>query len=60
MKKYLPTVKNFKEHVDYCQDLYRNLNMTKRLQEKNQGIKLHLDFHLNAYIEYERTEIIRV
>lgn len=34
--------------------------MTKRLQEKNQGIKLHLDFHLNAYIEYERIEIIRV
>ncbi|EEM32457.1 hypothetical protein bthur0003_50480 [Bacillus thuringiensis serovar thuringiensis str. T01001] len=34
MKKYLPTVKNSKEHVDYCQGLCGNLNMTKRLQEK--------------------------
>ncbi|EEL85284.1 hypothetical protein bcere0029_49480 [Bacillus cereus AH1272] len=34
VKKYLPTVKNSKEHVDYCQDLCGNLNMTKRLQEK--------------------------
>lgn len=34
--------------------------MTKRLQKKNQGINLHLDFHLNVYIEYKRKEIIRV
>ncbi|CCW07808.1 hypothetical protein EBGED10_45380 [Bacillus sp. GeD10] len=32
----------------------------KKITRKNQGINLHLDFHLNAYIECERAEIIRV
>lgn len=41
-------------HVDYCQGLCGNLNMTKRLQEKNQGINPRLDFHLNTYTKYEK------
>jgi len=41
--KYLPTVKNSKRHVDYCQGLCGNLNMSKVLQKKSRCI-LHLDF----------------
>ncbi|MDO8157630.1 hypothetical protein COI51_27560 [Bacillus toyonensis] len=50
MKKNLPTIKNSKRHVDYCQDLCGKLNVTKRLQEKNQGMNFYLDFDLNTYI----------
>jgi len=48
--KYLPTVKNSKRHVDYCQGLCGNLNMSKILRKKNQGACSTLILNENTYI----------
>jgi len=48
--KYLPTVKNSKRHVDYCQGLCGKSEYVKNITKKNQGACSTLILNENTYI----------